>query len=345
MSPDVELTEVVKRRCTELGFANVGVASAQALEPEGEQLRAWLASGRHGQMDWMRSTAPVRCDPRHPKMVPGALSVIVMATPYARDEPPVDMGPGRVARYAAGRDYHNVLGKKANKVAKLLRERGHSARAAVDSKPVFERAWAERAGVGFVGKNCCLIVPGIGSHVFLSCVVTTAPLAADEPIARRCGQCTLCLDACPTDALLSPHELDATQCISYLTIEHRGAIDPTLSSKMGEWLFGCDACQDVCPYNHTAPVDDADTLPFSAADRWATKLAALLTMDEDAFVRWAEGSPVKRAGRSGMARNAAIVFGNSGDRRHLPVLNDAARNHDDPVVRKTAQWAVDKIQD
>ena len=161
-----------------LGFARTGFAVAEALDPEREQLMRWLQDGRHGQMQWMQNTADVRVDPRHEGMLPDAASVIVLVTPYARNETPKGAVPGRVARYAQGSDYHNVLGKRTEKIAKFLRKRGHRARAAVDSKPVFERAWAERAGVGFVGKNCCLIVPGLGSHVFFEC--------CDHDCATRC---------------------------------------------------------------------------------------------------------------------------------------------------------------
>ena len=225
MTPKHTLTERVREVGEEAGFARVGVAAATRLEEEGEQLDAWLGAGHHGQMGWMAETAEVRKDPRDSNMVEGAKSVIVMAAPYGHDTTYEGPPPSKVAKYALGRDYHNVLTKKARLVAKLLQREGHGARVAVDSKPVFERAWAERAGVGFIGKNCCLIVPGLGSHVFLACVVTTAELAVDAPIARRCGSCTLCLDVCPTGAFVGPHSLDARKCISYRTIEHRGA-DP-----------------------------------------------------------------------------------------------------------------------
>ena len=303
----------------ELGFAKVGVARAEALHPEGEQLRAWLDAGRHGQMDWMERTAAVRADPRHPGMVEGAVSVVVGAFPYARSPERVGPAPGRVARYARGRDYHNVLSKRLRKVVAWLRELGHEARFSVDSRPLFERAWAERAGLGFIGKNSCLIVPGLGSHLFLGAVVTTAELSVDVPMKRRCGSCRLCLDACPTKAFPGPRELDARRCISYLTIEHEGPIEPQLADAMGDWLFGCDVCQDVCPYNRTSLPDEAVTAPFAPHPRFEeVDCEELLAMDEPTYLRWAEGSPLRRPGKARMDRNARIVLANA--KRRLRVV-------------------------
>lgn len=339
------LTAELKALAESQGFARVGIARAERLGEEGERLTAWLAAGKHGDMTWMETTRDVRIDPRDERMVPGARSVIVVAMPYARTAESVGPAPGRVARYARGRDYHNVLGKKLRKVAAALRERGFAARAAVDSMPVYERAWAQRAGLGFIGKNSCLIVPGLGSHLFLGAVVTTAELVAGEPMRERCGECTLCLTACPTKAFTGPRELDARRCISYLTIEQEGPIEPALRSAMGDWVFGCDDCQDICPFNRTAPLPAEATSAFAAHGRWLeVDAAALLTMEEGAFPQFAEGSPVKRAGRDGLARNAAIVLGNRGERRHLPVLREAARAHDSAVVREAAAWAADAIE-
>ncbi len=339
------LAEELKAQARSLGFARCGIAAAGPLEGEGDRLRHWLAQGRHGSMAYMRDTADVRCDVRHDGMLPSAASVVVVAAPYARPAAPVFLSPGRVARYAIGRDYHNVLGKRLRKLATFLRERGHDARAGVDSMPIFERAWAERAGVGFIGKNCCLIVPGVGSHLFLGAVVTSAELAPDAPMSPRCGECRACLDACPTRAFEGPRELDARRCISYLTIEHRGAIATEHRDRIGDWLFGCDACQDVCPFNHGRFEPGEPAAPFATHPRFDTHDAAsLLAMDDDAFARFAEGSPLKRAKREGLARNAAIVLGNSGERVHLPVLREAASNHDREVVREAAQWAIAKLE-
>jgi epoxyqueuosine reductase len=271
--------------------------------------------------------------------------LVVLATSYARAEPPRGPLPGRVARYAQGRDYHNVLHKRGKKLANMLRDQGHHARVGVDTLPLFERAWAQRAGLGFIGKNCCLIIPGLGSHVLLTVLVTSAELPVDAPMKERCGACTRCLDACPTRAFVGPRELDARRCISYLTIESRGPIPESLREPMGTWLFGCDACQDVCPFNATKPLPEALTEPFKADGRWQTHDAeALLIMEDQAFSAYAQGSPIQRPGRAGMARNAAIVLGNSGDRRHLPVLREAAVRHDQELVREAAAWAALRLE-
>lgn len=339
------LNQRVERIGRELGFARVGFARAERLEPDAQRLDAWLAAGHHGGMDYMQRTAGVRVDPTHPQLLAQARSVIVLAAPYAGREPPPRLVPGRVARYARGRDYHNVLHRRLRRLTATLRELGHHARAAVDSMPVMERAWAQRAGIGFIGKNCCLIVPGLGSHVFLCAVITSAELDPSEPMRERCGQCRLCLDQCPTAAFVEPRVLDARRCISYLTIEHRGAIEPELRPLMGDWLFGCDVCQDVCPFNRGAaraePAGDA----FAEQPRFTTHDAqALLQMSEPEFGNFAEGSPLRRPKREGLARNAAIVLGNTRTRRALPVLREAAANDASGVVREAARWAIERIE-
>jgi epoxyqueuosine reductase len=344
-SAEIVLAERIKTLGLELGFARVGLARAEPLEADGARLQAWLAAGYHGTMQYMQRTAAVRADPGHASMLPGACSVVVFVAPYAGGGvPALGSAPGRVARYALGRDYHNVLHKRLRRVTRLLREAGHQARAAVDSMPVLERAWAQRAGVGFIGKNCCLIVPGIGSHVFLAAVVTSAELPADEPMRERCGECRLCLTACPTRAFVEPRQMDARRCISYLTIEHRGAIEPALREPIGEWIFGCDVCQDVCPFNRTQAPAAGVAKAFTEKSRWdALDAEAFLQLDEGAFARIAEGSPLRRAKREGMARNAAIVLGNRRARRALPVLDQAARIDPSPTVREAASWAIAQI--
>lgn len=345
-SRSASLKEQLRARAESLGFDRFGVARAEPLAEEGARLSAWLAAGRHGAMQYMADTAAVRSDVTHPGMLPSARSVIVLATGYARREPARGPAPGRVARYAQGRDYHNVLQKRARKLADVLRAEGHAVRVGVDTLPIFERAWAQRAGLGFIGKNCCLIVPGLGSHVLLTALVTSAVIPADAPMKERCGACQACLTACPTAAFVGPRALDARRCIAYLTIEQRGPIPEPLRAATGGWLFGCDACQDVCPFNKTAPLPEPRTEPFRADPRWeALDAAGLLALDDAGFDAYAQGSPLKRPGRAGVARNAAIVLGNRGDKRHLPVLEQAARAHDSEVVRDAAAWAVERLRD
>jgi epoxyqueuosine reductase len=340
------LTERVKQLGLGLGFARVGVAHAERLCPEAERLDAWLAAGYQGSMEYMRRTAEVRVDPTHPGMLSEARSVVVLAAAYPGVASPGPIpSPGRIARYAQGRDYHNVLHRRLKGLTRLLRTEGFAARASVDSMPVMERAWAQRAGIGFVGKNCCLIVPGVGSHVFLCAVITSAPLDADAPMAERCGECRLCLDRCPTRAFVSARVMDARRCISYLTIEHRGSIDDNLRPEMEDWLFGCDACQDVCPYNRAIRAADAASSEFAGSERWrGLDAEALLQMDDARFSAFAAGSPLRRARREGIARNSAIVLGNRGSRRSLRVLDHAAAADPSAVVRETAAWAAARIR-
>ncbi len=325
-----------------LGFCALGVARATRLGPEGEQLRAWLAAGYHGEMAYMKRHAAVRRWPRHPGMLPTARSVVMLAWAYPQQQD-IDLGPGRVAKYAGGRDYHRVLGKALRKLAFTLEAAGYRSRAGVDSLPIFERAWAVRAGLGFVGKNCCLIVPGVGSHVFLGALVTEAPLPVDRPQPSRCGTCRLCLDVCPTRAFVGPGRLDARRCIAYLTIETRKPIPEPLREGVGDWLFGCDACQDVCPYNRGQRRSlDPDTLePF--APRLAltqSSAAQWLDQDEAAFDALTLGSPLRRAKREGLAANAAIVLGNAGGPEHEALLARVAATHPSERVREHAAWAL-----
>jgi epoxyqueuosine reductase len=340
------LSREIKALALELGFARVGIAEAAALPEDAERLNAWLAAEHHGQMAYMAETAQVRADPRHPEMMPTARSVIVVATAYARAPgmPPLSAAGGRIARYAQGRDYHPLLYDRLRAIKRKLRDAGATARACVDSMPVLERAWAARAGIGFIGKNACLIVPGLGSHVLLSAVLTSAALVPDAPMRERCGQCRLCLDACPTRAFRAPRVLDARRCIAYLTIEHEGAIEPELRAGIGDWVFGCDVCQDVCPYNR------AEQPPPIAADPHAPRgrllelgIEDFLRMDEAVFDRYTRGTALRRAGREGMARNAAIAIGNTRDKRHLPLLQQAAERDPSEVVREAARWATARI--
>lgn len=338
------MREELARRAKELGFARLGVARVEPLGRDGDALRDWVAKGHHGSMAWMADTLEVRLDPSRPELLEGARSVVVLATPFARAEAPTGPRPAVVARYAQGRDYHNVVGKRMRKLARVLRDAGHGVRYAVDTMPILERAWAQRAGVGFIGKNCCIIVPGLGSHVFLSALITDADLPPDTPMAERCGACELCLHACPTEAFEAPRELDGRRCVSYLTIEHRGPIPTELRAGIGDRLFGCDDCQDVCPFNRTAPPDAALTEPFATDPRLATELGSLIEMDDAQLREWATGSPLRRPGREGLARNGAIVLGNSKDRRHLPVLRRLVSGDPSETVRDAARWAIAEIE-
>lgn len=340
------LGERVRARALAHGFDRVGFARVTPLDREAGALRRWLAAGMHASMDWMERGVEVRVAPDHEDLLPQARTVIVLAASVLRPgEAEVGPAPGLVARYARGRDYHNVLGTRAKKLAADLRRAGFPSRATIDTMPLLERAWAQRAGLGFVGKNAMLIVPGLGSHVLLATVVTTAELREDTPMEERCGSCTRCLDACPTRAIPEPRVLDARRCISYLTIEHEGPIEASLRGSLGGWFLGCDVCQDVCPFNrtHATPGRLAEELAPHA--RWVEHDAAsVLAMSEERFAAFSLGSPVRRPGREGAARNAAYVLGNRGDRRHLPVLRQAAAEDASATVREAARWAAERIE-
>lgn len=335
-----------------LGFEAVGFARADVpLTDDFTRYEAFIADGKHGEMGWLASLpeARRRVDGEH--ILLGARTVICLARRYARSEQEEasDSDTAKsIARYARGRDYHNGMRKKLRKLAQFTRtlDVGVRSRPLCDLEPVLERAWAARAGLGFVGKNGLLIVPGVGSFVLLGEVVTTLAIDPDPPIPERCGSCTRCLDACPANAFEAPFVLDPRRCVAYLTIEHRSAIDEAFLPGVGTHLFGCDDCQTVCPFN--ASRARRATTPFDArlgADpRWSTtRIEDLLALDDAAFLRLREGSAVGRATRAGLARNAAVVLGNRGDRSAIPAL-EQARHHEAPPVRDAAEWALRRLR-
>ena len=339
-----------------LGFDAVGVARADLpLEDDFARYETFIDDGKHGGMAWLAAAPGARRRLDGDEILLGAKSVICVARRYSRtvEEEATDPELAKsIARYARGRDYHNGLRKALRKIARLVRTLGTGdtpaeARPLCDDAPVLERAWAARAGLGFVGKNGLIIVPGVGSLVLLGEVVTTLELEPDPPIPERCGSCTRCLDVCPTGAFSGPFVLDPRRCVAYLTIENREAIPEPLREGVGERLFGCDDCQTVCPFNARSratavPVADAR---FQPHPRWAeTSLADLVAVDEAAFQQLGEGSPVRRATRAGLARNAAVAMGNRGDREDLDALARARDTHDAPLVREAAAWAFAKIE-
>ncbi|MDB4928584.1 MAG: Epoxyqueuosine (oQ) reductase QueG [Myxococcaceae bacterium] len=334
----------IRARALAAGFHRVGFAAVGPLAEDHPRYLEYLAQGRHGDMDWLAENADVRRDLRGPGILEGARSVIVCALSYHRGAEGSPMPGAAVARYARGGDYHNFFRKKLRRLAAWLRrEYGAEARPLVDTAPVLERAWARRAGVGFVGRNGCIIAPGLGSYLLLGEVVTDLALPPDEPMEERCGSCTRCLDACPTQAFLASHVLDARRCVSYLTIEHAGPIDPSLRAGVGDRLFGCDDCQDVCPFNRTAPPPLSSTAGFAPDPRWAeVSPEAILAMEPARWDALAEGTPLARPGWERMARNAAVVLGNTGTRRHLPVLRAQLARDDSPSV-EAARAAIEAI--
>lgn len=302
-----DLSAAVKTASRQAGFARVGIAPASVV-PHAERLERWLARGWHAGMGYMASNPALRTRPD--RLVPGARSVICLAAAYAPDKPQPP-GAARVGRYARGRDYHKVLKRRCRALMDPIRslEPSFQGRAFVDSAPVMERSLAAAAGVGWIGRNGCLIAPGLGSYVLLAEIVCNLPLAPDEPTQPQCGDCRRCLAACPTGALHEDGLVDARACISYLTVEHAGRIDPPLWPRMGTSVFGCDACQEACPHNRDLPAGDAE-LAGTAPPLGAASIAEILAWDEDDWDRATRGSAARRAGWRQWLRNAAIAAGN-----------------------------------
>jgi epoxyqueuosine reductase len=293
----------------ELGFDLVGIAGAAPL-PGATRLVDWLAAGSHGEMAWMAETAAVRRDPT--RFLPGVQSVICVAMSYHDAKEPVELAPSRgrvvIARYARRKDYHDVIRPRLARLGRFLeRQRpGSRWRTAVDSAPVLERELAARAGLGWIGKNTCLIHRRLGSEILLGELFTTVALAADRPHRAHCGTCTACLRACPTGALESPGALDARRCISYLTIEHRTEIPTALTSAIGSHLAGCDICQAVCPWNRRAEICCAPALrPRPHLDN--PSLGDLCRLNDQGFLTFAAGTPLRRFRFSQFQRNLEVL--------------------------------------
>jgi epoxyqueuosine reductase len=325
-----------------LGFERVGIASARSLPDQALFLEAWLSEGRAGTMAYLEREPRKRAEPA--AHLPEAQSVIALAVVYNPGHTPKELTEGRVARYATGRDYHKVIGKKLEALVRYLETAVPDSRhrTFVDTGPLLERSFAQQAGLGFVGKNTMLITRGLGSWVFLAHVVTSIALPADEPDLRGCGECRLCIDACPTEAITAPYELDARRCISYLTIEQRGPVEQGLRERVGGWVFGCDICQDVCPHNTRAPVT---VEPSFAGSGLGMSLMDLLSVrDDSAFEKRFAGTPFMRAKRSGLLRNACLAAANLGRRDLLPVLERLATDDAHPLIREHAAWAVEHLK-
>lgn len=307
-------TVELKRRAEELGFSATGIAPLEA-NPHAAELDRWLADGHAGTMAYLHRQAAKRKDPR--AIMPGARVAVVTLTNYfhgSAHPAPAARGQPRVAQYAWSSDYHAVLGERLEKLAAAIRELvpGSTTRCYVDAGPVPERELAQRAGLGWIGKNMMLIHPEIGSFTFIGVVLTDADLDPDLPFdADRCGTCRRCLDACPTNAFVGPRDLDARACISYLTIEHRGEFTDEQRAQVGDWVFGCDVCQDVCPWNVSFARETRDAGLAPRADVAAPDLDALVAIGAEEFARRYGDTPFSRPGHSGMRRNAAAVHADS----------------------------------
>jgi epoxyqueuosine reductase len=306
------LTGRIKAKARDLGFTKVGIARAEPLTAEGERLREWLGRGYQGTMSWMERSAEKRVDPT--RVLPGARSVIAVAMNYFVDHHHADEpGTGKISRYAWGDDYHDILsGRLESLCGWLVTENpGCGAKQYVDTGPVMDKAWAQRAGIGWLGKHTNVISREVGSWIFLGEVLTTLELDPDPPAVDHCGSCTLCIDACPTDAIVAPYVVDSNLCLSYLTIEHRGPVPQTFSGKFEGWIYGCDVCQDVCPWNHKFSVSTTERGFLPREGSVAPPLEGWRTMDQEEFSARFKGSPVKRAKREGLIRNVEIALAES----------------------------------
>jgi epoxyqueuosine reductase len=335
-------SDELKQKGHSLGFDLVGVAPLGPF-PEAVFYPKWIESGYAGEMQYLERQKAAKMEPE--SLLPGARSVIVCAMNYNSPQPCTryDRLRAWVSRYAWGEDYHDTVKEKLRELAVWIEQDSpRRTKAYVDTGPLLERVYAKYAGVGWFGKNTCIINQKVGSWLFLGCILTDLELQYDTPVPDRCGTCTRCIDACPTSAILEPYVLDSRKCIAYTTIELRGGIPEEERAGIGHHLFGCDICQDVCPWNRKAPYSvnssfwPKDGLFWPMIDR-------LLGLSEDEWRRMISGTAMKRAKIKGLLRNLMVVAGNSGVGEFLPKLRRFL-THDDQHVRSHAQWAIDKIE-
>jgi epoxyqueuosine reductase len=341
------LSRIVRELAVEHGLSISAISSAEPFDSLRPFMQDQIAAGRLDGLDWFTpERALFSLDPLN--LMPEAKSIVSVGVDYRTVDPgkPDDTPRGRIARYAWGLDYHKLLKKRMKELhAALEREAGRAidARFLVDTARIVDRAVAARSGLGWYGKNACIIVPGHGSWVLLGELVLDLELEPDEPLTKNCGRCTICIDHCPTGAITAPYTIDTPSCLSFQTIEQRGEIPRELRSKLGDWVFGCDVCQEVCPYTKAVTVDADPAFAPRTIDNAYPALKALLSLTQDEFISMYAGTPVTRAKRRGLARNAAVALGNVGSEDDLAVLIQALTNHDEPLVRGHAAWAVGMI--
>lgn len=337
--------ETIRAHALELGFDTVGFAPARATGVSRAGFSLYLSEGRHGDMDWMATTAHRRADPR--AMWPGARSAVVVGLNYGPEVDPLAvlqrLDRGAISAYAqTGRDYHDVVKKKLRQLARWMAETyACEVKLFVDTAPIMEKPLAQQAGMGWQGKHSNLVSRSHGSWLFLGEVLTSLDLPPDQPEPDHCGSCQKCLDICPTDAFPAPYQLDARRCIAYLTIEHQGHIPREFREAIGNRVFGCDDCLAVCPWNKFAETA-RDVQMQARAELNAPALAELAALDDAAFRKLFAGSPVKRLGRDRLIRNVLIAMGNSGLTYLLPNIEAHLTDHN-PVVRAAAVWALGQL--
>ncbi len=342
------LTRQIKRLALEHGLTVSAVTTAETFPDVFDILRDRIAAGHLAGMDWFTmERAAASCDPRTLMAEPRAiLSVGIAYWGHDAGKPDDGVPRGRISRYARGVDYHEILPRRMRTLhasIESLVERPVECRFLTDHARIVDRAVAARAGLGWYGKNACIIVPGHGSWVMLGEMLLDLDLEPDQPLDRDCGRCTICLDRCPTGAIVAPYTIHSPACISFQTIEQRDAIPRELRPRMGDWVFGCDVCQEVCPYTRAASdAPDPDFLPPSV-DHAYPSLPGLLTMSTRTFRERYRGTAVLRARRAGLARNAAVALGNIGAEEDVPTLSRATLGHDEALVRGHAAWALGRI--
>jgi epoxyqueuosine reductase len=332
---------IIRQKAIELGFTNVGFSRAQPVNNP-EHLASWLEAGHQASMQWMGKNPAKRQDPR--QILPEAVSLISLGLNYYTPVPqPADPFCGIISRYARGADYHEVFMGKLKQLAAWIHQQMPEAKTLeyCDTGPVMEKSWSQTGGIGWIGKHSNLISQNYGSWLFLGEILVNLPLDYDQESSRHCGRCTRCLASCPTAAIVAPHVVDARRCISYLTIEHRGPIPRPLRPLMGNLIFGCDICQDVCPWNRFAqstPETAFQPLPGLIAP----KLTELMEISEEDFKHRFQHSPIQRARYPGFLRNVAVALGNCAHPDALPTLTRQSR-HANPLVRGHVAWALSKI--
>jgi epoxyqueuosine reductase len=338
-----EIKIELRRRAAKIGFDDCRIAHADGPQ-HADEFRAWLEAGADGEMDWIARSTEKRCDPQ--RVLPGARSIVALAMNYYQGKRKNVEGrsgaQGRIARYAWGDDYHEVMEKKLRELDAFLIAAGGRQRFYVDTGPVLERDFAAEAGIGWHGKSTMLLNRRLGTWFFLAEIFTTLELAPDPPQVARCGSCTRCIDACPTAAITAPHQLDARRCISYLTIELKGSIPLEFRPLIGDRIYGCDDCLDACPWNRFAQV--ARESAFAARPAVAQmRLRDFLALDDEQFREVFRGSPIKRIKRRGFLRNVCVALGNVGTEEDLRSLAAAARDRE-PLIAEHAMWAIERIE-
>ena len=353
-APNSEISALVKRSAYDAGFNLAGIAPAKD-SPELGSFPEWIAAGHAGEMKYLEARDEQGALKRASlsRVAPWARSVVVCAMNYNTAQPysteSHDRSRGWISRYAWSReDYHDAVLRRLRRVEDALRQALPDlqpelmTRSYVDTGPIVERVFAKYAGVGWIGKNTCIIDQKNGSWLFLGVLLTSLELTPDVPAPDRCGTCTRCIDACPTDAILAPYQLDSNRCISYLTIEKRGSLPEDLREGIGRHVFGCDICQDVCPWNRKAPVTTAEE--FSAREGLVNPaLGWLAELSAEEFRQTFRGSPIRRTKHAGIRRNALIAIGNSGNPEFLPLTESLTRDPEDSVA-EAARWATARLQ-